>query len=111
MGTYIIRKRGNEMYIIRKHKVEYEDIIAGRLNTIMIKGRCMQVGECIRFVEIDTAGNRTGREAFCDIEHIFERKDSKKQLIKYRKRNELRELFSKAKAREARRKKAKSAVR
>lgn len=111
MATYIIRRRGNEMYIIRKHKTDYEDIIAGRLNTLMIKGRCMQVGECIRFVEIDTAGNRTGREAFCDIEHIFERKDSKKQLIKYRKRNELRDVFSKAKAREARRKKAKSAVR
>ena len=110
MATYIIRRRGNEMYIIRKHKVEYEDIIAGRLNTFMVKGRCMQVGECIRFVEIDVAGNRTGREAFCDIEHIFERKDSKKQLTKYRKRNELRELFSKAKAREAKRKKAKGTV-
>lgn len=110
MATYIIRRRGNEMYIIRKHKVEYEDIIAGRLNTFMVKGRCMQVGECIRFVEIDTAGNRTGREAFCDIEYIFERKESRKQLIKYRKRNELRELFSKAKAREAKRKNAKGAV-
>lgn len=111
MATYIIRKRGNEMYIIRKHKVEYEDIIAGRLNTFMVKGRCMQVGECIRFVEVDAAGERTGREAFCDIEYVFERKDSQKKLIKYRKRNELRELFSKAKAREARREKAKGAVR
>ena len=37
MATYIIGKRGNEMYIIRKHKVEYEDIIAGRLNTLIIK--------------------------------------------------------------------------
>ena len=111
MATYIIRRRGNEMYIIRKHKTDYEDIITGRTNTFMIKGRCMQVGECIRFVEIDAAGERTGREAFCDIEHIFERKDSKKQLIKYRKRNELRELFSKAKAREARREKAKGTVR
>lgn len=37
MGTYIIRKRGNEMYIIRKHKTDYEDIIAGRLNTMMVK--------------------------------------------------------------------------
>ena len=99
------------MYIIRKHKTDYEDIIAGRLNTMMVKGRCMEVGECIRFVEINAAGERTGREAFCDIEHIFERKDSKKQLIKYRKRNELRDVFSKAKAREARRKKAKGAVR
>ena len=99
------------MYIIRKHKTDYEDIIAGRLNTMMVKGRCMEVGECIRFVEINAAGERTGREAFCDIEHIFVRKDSKKQLIKYRKRNELRDVFSKAKAREARREKAKSTVR
>lgn len=111
MATYIIRRRGNEMYIIRKHKTDHEDIIAGRLNTMMVKGRCMEIGECIRFVEIDAVGNRTGREAFCDIEYIFEREDSKKKLIKYRKRNELRELFSKAKAREARRKKAKSAIR
>lgn len=110
MATYIIRRRGNEMYIIRKYRIDYEDIIAGRLNTFMARGRCMQVGECIRFVEIDAEGNRTGREAFCNIEHIFSRKDSSKQLIKYRKRNELRELFSKAKAREAKRKKAKGTV-
>lgn len=104
-----IRKRSNEMYIIRRTYDKYEEIRTDRCSTLWVHGKVMERGERIRFVEINANGRRTGREIFAEIEHVYGDGRHGKRLIKYRKVSELRHVFSKVKAREAKRKKVERA--
>lgn len=106
-----IRKRSNETYIIRQLHEKYEEIRTGCCNSLFVQGEGVHVGERIRFVEIDTAGRRTGRETFAEIEHIYGEGRHGKRLIKYRKASELRDVFRKEKTRASQREKAKRTLR
>jgi hypothetical protein len=86
--VYQIRKRRDEMYIIRKEAMQFQAILDGRENTLLVHDDegCMEKEEKIRFVEIRER-QRTGRECYCRIERIYARNG--KSLVIYRKEREV----------------------
>lgn len=101
-----VMERGNEVHSIRKSTIEYENIVAGCCNTMVVKGLGMNIGDQIRFVEINTAGRKTGREVFCNIERIYDNERARRQLVKYRKEKES-NVYSEKQAGSIKRKKIK----
>lgn len=92
-------RRKDEMYLVRKERREFEDILTGRENTMLINGECFLPDELIRFIEW-IGHKRTGRECFCRVEHIFG-----KRLVKYRKVRMI-DVHTKKQAYKTKRKKA-----
>jgi hypothetical protein len=72
-------KRKDEQYQVRKSQLNFQGILEGRENTLLVNGECFRTDEIIRFIELDHKRKRTGRECFCRVEHVYG-----DRLIKYR---------------------------
>ena len=58
-------------YLIRKSRVNYEKILSGKENTLLLqKNKCVQPGEIVHFVEVEN-GKRTGRECWTTIQKVY----------------------------------------